>query len=527
MSPGTTDLLEAVPGSAALVHGQGRLESQNRDWSQARPGNPFLDGVAPGSDYLQHCQGLTRSASGEVALVAMGIVSAITGKLKQLNLEYPILVNGDTRWFAMTATATEDSGTVIAHLDVTERMLWEKRMRRSDQLFRATTENAQDLSAVLRADGTALYTSPSYGKTLGYAPGAMLSWKPVLTVFEADSATFKENCLKGFLLGVSPSFEYRVRHADGSTRYLEARAVAVENAVGDPDAILLTSRDISAMKEAEAEQARMEVELRHSQKMEAIGQLAAGIAHEINTPCQYLSDNMGFLADAFASLQEVLAGLEGPLGLGLPELAALTGKMAEQDVPYLLEEIPRAITQSREGLSRISTIVRAMKVFAHPGGEGCSAVNLNQALENTLVVAQSEWKYVAEVDTDLDPDLPTVVCSPGELNQVFLNLIVNAAHAIGERGLREKGRISVSTRALGSGVEIRIRDTGAGIPEAIRDQIFLPFFTTKEVGKGTGQGLAIAHSVVARHGGSIGFESVLGQGTCFIVTLPFSPAAAP
>jgi signal transduction histidine kinase len=166
-----------------------------------------------------------------------------------------------------------------------------------------------------------------------------------------------------------------------------------------------------------------------------------------------------------------------------------------------------------------------MKVFGHPGGEGLVAVNLNETLRNTIVVAQGEWKYVAEVDDDLDPNLPEVLTAPGEMNQVFLNLVVNAAHAIAERVSAtpgEKGRISLSSRVQDSWVEIKVGDTGAGIPEAIRDRVFLPFFTTKPVGKGTGQGLSIVHSVITKSGGTIDFESEVGRGTCFTIRLPAS-----
>jgi signal transduction histidine kinase len=311
-------------------------------------------------------------------------------------------------------------------------------------------------------------------------------------------------------------------HRDGPVRYLEAQAVAVEDFSGGQASILLTSRDVSARKEAEAQKALMEIELRHAQKMEAIGQLAAGIAHEINTPCQYLNDNLGFLAEAFGSLQAVMGALgafldQAPAGL---DLSGPRKAMVEQDVAYFLDEAPRAIGQSRDGLARISTIVKAMKIFAHPGEEGRVPVNLNEALENTLVVAQGEWKYVAEVDRDFAPDLPAIVGSAGELNEVFLHLIVNAAQAIAEKGEAGKGRITVATRALEEGVEIRIRDTGMGIPDAIRDRVFLPFFSTKPVGKGTGQGLSIVHSVIAKHGGTVAFESEPGQGACFIIHLP-------
>lgn len=520
-------LLEAVPGCAALVDPQGRILKVNLAWADSLPGNPFLEGQGPGSDYLQRCQDLCQSKDGHVSLVATGLRSSLQGKLKRLKLEYPVPGDPEPRWYSMTASIgplDAGIGTVVAHLDITERMRWETRWKRGEQLFKATTENALDLLAILTANGQVLYASPSYDKTLGLVSGTLVSWKLLDMVDPEDRSLFQEQCRAAFRLGLSPLFEYRVLHRDGTVRHLEARAVAVENPGGNRESILLNSRDVSAKKEAEAQRARMELELRHAQKMEAIGQLAAGIAHEINTPCQYLSDNMGFLAEAFDSIGAVLAPL-GPGAEPAPperELAELRDRMAREDVAYLLEEVPRAIAQSRDGLSRISTIVKAMKVFGHPGGEGRAAVDLNEALQNTLVVAQSEWKYVAEVSTDLDPALPSVVCSLGELNQVFLNLIVNAAQAIGERGLPEKGRISITTRSLEQGVEIRIRDTGAGIPEAIRERIFLPFFTTKPVGKGTGQGLSIAHSVIARHGGTLRFESVLDQGTCFIISLPLS-----
>ena len=517
-------LLESIPGAAALVDAQGCLGQVNSVWAEAVPGNPFLQGQQPGCDYLQQCNNLSKSTDGHISLVAIGIVSALEGKFKRLKLEYPVPVHGEIRWFAMRITSDGvGAGVVIAHLDITDRMRWEMKLRRSEQLFKATTENALDLLAILGSDGKVRYASPSYGKTLGYPFGTLPDWKPVETVCEEDRALFQEHCRMGFRLGISSLFEYRALHRDGTIRHLEARAVAVENPGGDRESILLTSRDVSDKKEAEAEKLRMEIELRHSQKMEAIGQLAAGIAHEINTPCQFLSDNMGFLADAFGSLQDLLACLETDQGQGFPNLPWLRQKWVEQDVEYLLEEVPRAIAQSKQGLARISTIVKAMKVFGHPGGEGLATVNLNETLENTLVVAQGEWKYLAEVETDLAADLPTILGSPGGLNQVFLNLIVNAAHAIAEKGAEGKGRISVSTRATGTGAEIRILDTGAGIPEAIRDRIFLPFFTTKAVGKGTGQGLAIVHSVIAKHGGTIEFESEPGRGTCFIIRLPLAP----
>jgi signal transduction histidine kinase len=288
-------------------------------------------------------------------------------------------------------------------------------------------------------------------------------------------------------------------------------------------------------KQAEEDRKRMETQLRGAQKLESIGQLAAGIAHEINTPTQYIGDNVRFLQTSFNDLNETHEQLEKLLqaardGTVTPEMAVETeARIQRADVDFLRAEIPRAIQQTLEGVERVAKIVQAMKDFSHPGTEEKTPVDLNKALETTLTVARNEWKYVAQIETDLDPNLPLVPCLPGEFNQVILNLIVNAAHAIasvaGAEGTK-KGLITASTRVCGEWAEIRIRDTGCGIPEEIRHKVFDPFFTTKPVGKGTGQGLAIAHTaIVDRHQGTLTFESETGVGSVFIIRLPLNPPA--
>jgi signal transduction histidine kinase len=246
--------------------------------------------------------------------------------------------------------------------------------------------------------------------------------------------------------------------------------------------------------------------VQQTQKLEAIGQLASGVAHEINTPIQYIGDNMRFLQEAWNQIHRT-----HPTDPQDPEIA------------YLIEEVPRAIDQSLEGLMRVGKIVRAMRDFSHPSSEEKTATDINRAIETTMTVATNEWRYLAEIETDLDPKLPTVLCHPGELHQVLLNLIVNAAHAIGDlvKGTADKGKIRISTSREDGFVSIRISDTGGGIREEHRARIFEPFFTTKDVGIGTGQGLAIAHSViVTQHHGTIRFETEVGKGTTFIVQLP-------
>jgi PAS domain S-box-containing protein len=289
--------------------------------------------------------------------------------------------------------------------------------------------------------------------------------------------------------------------------------------------LLILSRD-------ETEKYDLDNQLRGAQKMEAIGQLAAGISHEINTPIQYVGDNVSFMRDSWGKVAKVLVAAqklrdEAKEGTVSPAaIADFDTCRLDADVEYLAEEMPHAIDQALDGVHRVAKIVSAMKQFSHPGSREKQPVDLNKALETTATVSRNEWKYVANMETHLDPNLPFVPCLAGEINQVFLNLIVNASHAIGD-SVRDNpgtmGTITIATRQDGDGVEVSIKDTGTGIPEHIRDKVFDPFFTTKEVGKGTGQGLMLAHSlVVKKHGGRIWFESETGKGTTFFVRLPLS-----
>jgi signal transduction histidine kinase len=245
----------------------------------------------------------------------------------------------------------------------------------------------------------------------------------------------------------------------------------------------------------------------------SIGQLAAGVAHEINTPIQYVGDNTRFLQNSFTDMIKYIKN--EPSNNNLDNI----------DVKYLSQEIPLAIQQSLEGIGRVSDIVKTMKDFSHPGAAEKTPTDINRCLQSTINISKNEWKYFAQVNTEFDPNLPLTACVRNEINQVFLNLILNAAHSIemkDSKGEQIKGKIDISTRKDGKYTEIRISDTGIGIPDSIKSRIFEPFFTTKEVGKGTGQGLSIAHAIVSNHKGQIHFESKVGQGTTFIIRLPIN-----
>jgi len=316
------------------------------------------------------------------------------------------------------------------------------------------------------------------------------------------------------------------RNAHGEERYLGLTITPFNGKDNSILGLTIIGADIT-------DRVKIEAQLHQSQKMEAIGQLAAGIAHEINTPTQFVGDNTRFLQDAFGDLvkacnlykESIKAAKSG--ALNEERIKDIEKSVAELDIGYLEEEVPQAIQQTLKGIDRIAHIVQAMKIFAHPGGGEKEPIDINKEIEKTIIITRNEWKYVAELITDFDATLPTVSCHRAEFNQVILNLIVNAAHAIADANgehSSERGTIKISTALAGNWAEVRISDTGHGIPEEIRHRIFDLFFTTKEPGRGTGQGLAIAHSVIVdKHCGKIDIETGEDRGTTFVIRLPVDP----
>jgi PAS domain S-box-containing protein len=417
----------------------------------------------------------------------------------------------------------DETGDVVQIIeswrDITEQKLSEQRLRR----IQAAVDRASDAIVILNSEGLVVYANRAFAE-----------------LFDCGQADYEHRRLAPLLAEPDRADEL-AREADDRSREIE---LEMRTAAGEPFTASVKRTPIAddaarkigtlLMISDVTERRRSEASLRHTQKLKSIGQLAAGIAHEINTPTQFIGDNTRFLEQGFKDLDQLLNRYEEAVGaLDAAAAEALQARLDEAraaaDLEYLRDEIPLAISQSLDGIDRVTQIVKAMKEFSHPDGREPAPTDLNRAIRSTIAISRNEWKYVAEVVAELDEELPMVPCLEGEFNQVVLNLLVNAAHAIrdvvGDSGA--KGTITVRTRCEGDEAVIEVADTGAGVPEEIRSRIFDPFFTTKETGEGSGQGLAVAHAVIVeKHQGRIDVDSAVGAGSTFTIRLPMSPSAA-
>jgi PAS domain S-box-containing protein len=408
-------------------------------------------------------------------------------------------------------------GRIWTFRDITERKRSEATLRQ----LSAAVEQSPVSVVITDAEANISYVNQKFTECTGYSAAEVLGKNPRILNSGYSPPNMYDNLWSTIRDGREWRGEFRNRRKNGELFWEAATISPIVDANG-------TICNFLAVKEDITERLALETELRQAQKLEAIGQLAAGIAHEINTPIQFVADNLTFLDDACSSIFALLALCQA----ALRELSAATQvdeAAARCDLEFLREEVPRAIDQSLDGARRVATIIRAMKEFSHPDLTGRRQFDLNRGIASTITIARNEWKYVAEMVTDFDPDLPPLVCIPGDINQVVLNLIVNSACAIRDLpGRSEKGQITVRTSRRGTWAEIAVSDTGVGIPENIQGRIFEPFFTTRKVGSGTGQGLAMAHTVIVRkHGGKIWFATEPGRGTTFFVQLPIGADSPP
>ena len=418
----------------------------------------------------------------------------------------------------------QQNGNIVILRDITEILKTREDALASQEQYRMLVENMNEAIEIIDADGFITYVNEQFAQMVGYKVEEIIGMNLRDLIAESDLEMFEKRW-QARKAGEDANYELLLKAKDG--HYITTMASARPRFDKDGEFI-----GAFALLVDITERKNLEMQLMQSQKMEGIGQLAAGIAHEINTPAQYVSSNTRFLVDSFADIQQLIAAYASltqelkESNLMAEHVANIEALNEELDYEFLAEEIPQALSANQEGMDRIATIVRSMKEFAHPGQEDKMPSDLNKAIENTITVARNEWKYVSDLTTDFDPDLPPVPCVVGEINQVILNIIVNAAHAISDvvtEGVDSKGTIIISTHKDGDYAQVKITDSGGGMPQKIKDRIFDPFFTTKEPGKGTGQGLAIAYRcIVDHHKGNIAVESQEGEGTTFIIDLPLT-----
>lgn len=409
-----------------------------------------------------------------------------------------------------------------------ERKRAETKLKETQQFLRKVIDSVPNMIFVKDSEGRFMLANKSLADMYGITTGEIIGKTDAdfskdierIKQVAADEQHVMENLEEKFI------YEEKFTDVNGNSHWLQTVKRPLVLGDGGLRHVLCIATDLTDRK-------ILENKLRHSQKMESIGQLAAGIAHEINTPTQYVSDNAFFIRDSFADVGKVLFNCRELIekitsddwDLDLDLVRRVEAQFDDNDIEYLIEEIPKSIEQALEGVSRISKIVCSMRTFAHPGAIEMKPSDINKAIESTVAVAHNEWKYVADLETVFDENLPLVPCLLDEFNQVILNMIINATHSIADAGSERnshKGKITITTKqADNQWAEIRIADTGGGIPCEYQNRIFDPFFTTKEVGKGTGQGLAISHNVIVeKHKGHLSFETEPNNGTTFIIRLP-------
>ena len=448
------------------------------------------------------------------------IVRTLRGERTQFQKRYP-RPDGRFRYLEVTYDPDrndrgEVAGAYFYARDISKRKEAEDALIESERTYRGYVDHAPTGILVLDRDGHCLEANNAASRMTGFRHDELCRMRISELFAPAHQEEGRRHLLQAWAEGQART-EIGIQQRQGRRVFWHL------------DTSRLTQERLLAFAVDTTHRHEMESQLRHAQKLEALGTLAGGIAHEINTPTQYVGDNLRFLQEAFKELSDATESIRAimknnPTG-DAPELAQIVlGCLEQADVPYLLEEIPSAIEQSLDGVERVTKIVRAMKEFSHPGSGEKTLFDLNRSIQTTVDVCRNEWKYVADMVLDLQEEISPAYGYPSEFNQAILNLITNAAHSIGDRlgpHPEQKGEIKIQTALVDGCLEIRLTDSGQGIPEGIRPRVFDPFFTTKEVGKGTGQGLSLTHQIIVeKHGGQLDFESEVGVGTCFRIRLP-------
>ena len=402
-----------------------------------------------------------------------------------------------------------------------------KHMARRMAQLSAVIEQAAESVVVTDPDGIIQYVNPAFEKVTGYMMSEAIGGKPSVLKSGRQDESFYKDLWETLAKGRTWRGTFVNKRKDGTLFDEDAVIFPIRSDGGEIISLAAVKRDVSQEK-------AMQVQLRTSQRLEAVGQLAAGIAHELNTPIGFVSSNFESITNYIKNFVKLLelyrktvAELAGQLPEKGPAALARTAELEEDlQIEFILEDLDDLFSESKDGFERITSIVTKLREFSRIDQmDERESFNFNRAIETTIVVARNEYKYSAEIELELDPELPDVMASGGEINQVILNLIINAAQAIKEQERQELGRITINTEYDEEWVRCKIADDGSGIKAENLERIFDPFFTTKPVGKGTGLGLNISYDIVTKkHQGNLTVESVIGEGTTFIIALPRSTA---
>lgn len=449
------------------------------------------------------------------------VAEAITNKSHYI-LEYRIQTyDGKMKWVWEEGQGVYSENGEVLYLDgfitdISDRKIFEEQQAK----LATAVHQTDDIVLITTSIGTIEYVNPAFENITGYSAAEVIGQNPRILKGGHQPSAFYEKMWEQLTNGLV--FRGRVvnRRKDATEYVADVTISPIRNNDNKVTHYVGVEKDVT-------HEIVLEKQLQQAQKLEAMGTLAGGIAHEINTPTQFLNTNLEFIQSSFADLSEFLTYCIDYITLrseaDYSEKEQFKGIYDEKDVAYILEEIPLALTQSRDGTEKIAKIVGSMKQLSQPGGGAKTPAEINEMLQDSCILSGSEWKPVADITLDLANDLPMVLCLQSEISQVFLNIIINAAHAIESslEGEKEKGMISISTKSVAGGIEVCIGDDGLGIPDTIKDRLFDPFFTTKDPGKGTGQGLSLSHTVIVeKHDGRISFESQEGIGTTFTIFIP-------
>jgi len=518
-------VMDAMPAQIAMLDGQGRILVVNRAWSRFA-GEQVADFSAGcvGVNYLDTLRALAGQGDSSAAHALLGINAVLAGETPLFEFDFLCRSASAARWFLMQVSPlSENKACVVSYQDITAR----KQVEQSHAQLAAVLEATPDFVGMADEQGRMLYANRALRQIrgLGLSPSDPLGmWgesHPEWAFHKIKEEALPETARNGDWSG-----ETDVLDASGHEVPVHQVILAHRDSAGEIDFFSTIMRNLTAsqqqaaaLRQAFDELKRTQDQLVNSEKMASIGQLTAGVAHEINNPVGYLHSNLNTLVQYVGDVLRVVTSYEAALpAITDPAVRAVVEQVKkETDFAFLLEDIPKLLSESQEGTQRVRKIVQDLKDFAHPGNnEEWQLIDLRNSLERTLNIVHNELKYKATVECSYD-DIPEIRCLPGQLNQVFMNLLVNAGHAIDENG-----QVRVSARQVDKQVWVEISDTGCGMPPEVVGRIFEPFFTTKPVGKGTGLGLSISYDIVKKHGGHIEVDSEVGRGTTFRIVLPIA-----